>query len=125
MSIFGKRVGGGRRSASREQLPLPAVVSTINERHGVELVDLSATGARLRGPDLPPAGEALWVKIDTLSRFGLVAWSDADECGIAFDVPVRGHELARLRNEVHTATLVAGSVQKMLALQDWQTGFAR
>ena len=125
MSSFGKRAGGGRRSASREVLPLPAVVSTIDENRTVELVDLSATGARLRAERLPPAGESLWVKIDTLGRFALVVWTDEDECGIEFDVPIHGHEVRRLRQEVQIAIFVAGSMQKMLAMQDWQTGFAR
>ena len=125
MSTFGKRAGGGRRAAPRERLPLPAVISTIDERCEIELVDLSATGARLRAPRLPPEGEALWIRIDTLNRFGLIAWSAGGECGIEFDLPLASHDVARLRREVKVATVVAGGVQQMRAMQDWQTGFAR
>jgi PilZ domain len=125
VSVFGNAGGGGRRRASREELPLPAVVSTIQESRVVVLVDLSSTGVRLRGSNLPPEGEALWVKIENVRRFGLVAWSEHGECGVEFDIPIRGHEASRLRKEVQVATLLAGSVQQMLALQDWETGFAR
>ena len=125
MSTFGKSAGGGRRSARRESLPLPAVVSTIEDSRVVEVVDVSATGARLRGRDLPRAGDAMWLRIEQVRRFACVSWSELGECGVEFDVPLGAHEVVRLRQDVHVATVIAGSMQQMLAMQDWQTGFAR
>ena len=104
---------------------MPAVVSTVEESRAVVLVDLSATGARLRGRELPRAGESLWVKIDSVRRFGLVCWSTGRECGVEFDDAILPFELSRLRSEIKRATLTSGPLDRRLAQQDWETGFAR
>ena len=64
---FGKQGGGGRRGAPREAAPLLAVYTTVTKSHEVVLVDVSSTGARLRGPNLPEAGDELFVSVE--SRF--------------------------------------------------------
>lgn len=125
MTAFGKCGGGGRRRASREELPLAAVVGTTKENRVMVLVDLSTTGARLRGPALPHAGEALTLKIDCVRAFGLVAWSEHGECGVEFDAPILPFEVDRLRCEAKLATLTCGSVEQRMALDDWVTGMAR
>jgi hypothetical protein len=118
--MFGKRFGGGRRVAAREKLPLPAVVSTIENSIVAELVDLSSTGARLRGEDLPTAGTLLCLMLDCVRAFGCVAWSTDDECGVSFEEPLANFELSRLRREVTLASLVWRNVDERLAARDWQ-----
>ena len=125
MSIFGKKSGGGRRAAQREKLPLPAMVSTIENTAIAELLDLSSTGAKLKGLALPPEGEVLSLKLDCVRAFGQIAWRTADECGVHFDVPLAPFELARLRREVSVTSVIWGSVDERLAARDWHTGFAR
>lgn len=103
MRIFGRKFGGGRRAAVREKLPLAALVSTIENSVLAEIIDLSSTGARLRGIDLPPVGSALSLRLDCIPAFGNVVWSTEAECGVEFDTKLSNFELARLRREVKVA----------------------
>lgn len=124
MRAFGKAVGGGRRRASREPLPIPAVVSRIEQRQVAVLVDFSSTGARLRGSQLPPVGEPVSLTIDCVRAFGAVAWREDDLCGVAFDTPLPRFEVDRLRREA-TATLAFSTIDEKLAVDDWMSGVAR
>ena len=125
MTAFGKCGGGGRRRASREELPLAAVIGTTKENKVAVLVGLSATGARLRASNLPRAGDAMTLKIDCVRAFGVVAWSEYGECGVEFDTPIFPFEVERLRREARSATLTSGNIEQRLALADWETGLAR
>ena len=53
MNAFGKASGGGRRGADRQTAPLMVLVSTLSRTLEAVLVDLSATGARITGGELP------------------------------------------------------------------------
>lgn len=125
MRIFGKKIGGGRRSAAREELPLPAVVSTVDNSIVAEVVDLSATGARLKGTQLPSPGAVVSLKLDCVHAFGTVAWCRGEECGVAFEVPLASFELSRLRREVVVASVFWQSVDERLAARDCRYGVAR
>jgi hypothetical protein len=125
MRIFGKKIGGGRRAASREKFPLPAVLSTVENSALAELVDLSMTGARLKGAHLPSPGAAVSLRLDCVHVFGTVAWLQEEECGISFDVPLANFEFARLRREVAVASVVWSSVDERIAARDWHYGVAR
>jgi hypothetical protein len=123
MSSFGKRKGGGRRSAARLSAPLIAVVTTFRESRSAVLVDVSSTGAKLRGRNLPAVSEDLFVTIDGTMAFGTVAWEDGDERGVAFDEPLRPGDEARLRDKVaHSRGLPPEFRQ---AFEDWTQGLAR
>lgn len=125
MTAFGKCGGGGRRRASREELPLAAVIGTTRENKVAVLVDLSTTGARLRASNLPRPGEAMTLKIDCVRAFGIVAWAARGECGVEFETPIFPFEVERLRREAKVATLTCGNVEQRLALADWEAGLAR
>ena len=125
MPMFGKRIGGGRRGASREKLPMPAMLSTIDNYHMTTVVDLSSSGARMRGDKLPPVGFSVVLKLDCVRAFGVVVWSTGGECGVAFDDPLSKFELERLRREVKLASLAWRSVDEKLACEDWTSGIAR
>lgn len=127
---FGKAVGGGRRGATREPLPLAAVVSRAEPRQSAVLVDLSSSGARLRGSGLPPVGEAVSVNVDGMHALGFVAWAEDDLCGVAFDAPLSRFEIDRLRRDaaraaVATATLGFGGMEEKLSVEDWISGLTR
>ena len=124
MHRFGKSKGGGRRRAPREALPMPAVLSTIRTNRLAVLVDLSATGAKLGGPGLPAAGEALSLKIDCVRAFGIVAWSEDGHCGVQFDPPLPSFEVDRLRRDMSSATLTY-SLDERIAMDEWAMGAAR
>ena len=102
MSAFGKSKGGGRRSVPRANAPLVAIITTLQGSHSAELVDVSATGARLRGASLPEVGEELFVAVDQVIGFGEVAWSKGNERGLAFDPHLTSDEEQQLRSKVKT-----------------------
>jgi hypothetical protein len=125
MRAFGKSNGGGRRGAARRIAPLPAVFVTIARRAKAAVIDISCTGARLSGRDLPPQGEEMELKVEEVRVFGIVAWSGNDECGVAFDAPLMPFEVDRLRRKAGIPTLATLSVEDRLALESWLVGASR
>ena len=125
MVSFGKCSGGGRRGAQRSPALLPALLMTVARSQSVVLVNVSGTGARLRGPNLPAAGDDLLLKIDAVEVFGTVQWATSDLCGLAFDRPLPEAQVARLRAEAKLARLTKLTPEERLAMQDWTLGLAR
>jgi hypothetical protein len=123
MTTFGKRNGGGRRRAHRETLPLVAVFTTRTRSHHGVLVDLSSTGARLRGTDLPEMGEDLMLSIEGVLTYGTVAWSRLGYCGIAFDGPLPAGTMQMLEQRAAEARGLPPEMKA--ALDDWTLGLAR
>ncbi|WP_205481575.1 PilZ domain-containing protein [Sphingomonas arenae] len=121
MLDFGRCGGGGRRKARRIGAPLLGHYTTVLKRRSIVLVDLSCTGARIRGNDLPALDEELVVHAEGLSAFGAVAWSDADECGIRFDLPLDATEVEKVREKAPRGM----SPQARAAFDDWNLGVAR
>jgi hypothetical protein len=120
---FGKRGGGGRRGAPREAAPLIAVYTTVTRSHEVVLVDVSSTGARLSGPNLPEAGEQLFVSVENIKAFGTVVWVEPPGFAIEFDSPLAPAELRTLSNKVK---LGAGfSPEERAAIEGWILGVDR
>jgi hypothetical protein len=86
-------------------------------------VNVSTTGARLRGSDLPQEGEELLLSVDSVRAFGTVVWSESGECGVAFDTPLAIEEAEALR---YRAAKTAGFTPELkAALDDWTLGLAR
>ena len=123
MLEFGKCEGGGRRSCPRETGPLTAVVSTVTLSRSAVLLDVSRTGARLEGFDLPALGEELFVCVDTVRAFGCVRWASGDQIGVVFDEPLEADELALLHQRVTSGARLPLEVKEALDL--WTTGMAR
>lgn len=103
MRIFGKSLGGGRRSASRDQAIALAILSTVEEDRRVALINVSKRGARLAAPDLPRKGEDVIFRADAVESFGRVVWSRNGQCGVLFEPPISASELAGLRQNVEMA----------------------
>jgi hypothetical protein len=99
MSTFGKAKGGGRRKTERTQTPLLGTLSTVGNNYRFGLVNLSSTGARVRAPYLPSAGEEVIFRADSVQSFGQVVWAHDGECGVAFEAPIFAGEVQRLRQE--------------------------
>ena len=123
MSIFGKRKGGGRRSASRTPVPLIAVVTTLAESQSAIVVDVSSTGIRLHGADLPRKGEELFVNVEGVMAFGTVAWAADQQRGIEFDSPLCSGTEQMLRHKVAQAAGLPPEIKA--AYDDWTLGVAR
>jgi len=123
MIAFGKRKGGGRRSAARSTAPLIAVFTTCARSRSAIIADVSSSGVRLRGPDLPKMGEDLVVAMETVEAFGSVVWSDHGECGIAFDQPLALESEQLLQSKVRLARELPLDIQA--AFDNWIIGSGR
>lgn len=122
---FGRRAGGGRRKAPREPVQVQAIVATVTWSTPLVLLDISKTGARLRGSDLPRLLEEVMVGAGRVRAFGTVVWREGDECGVAFDNPVDGLCVYDLRRETTFVSVTARSLEEKLAAEDWLSGMAR
>lgn len=125
MTTFGKCGGGGRRRSQRSPADLPALVTTVARSQPVVLMNVSATGARLRGTDLPDEGGDLMLTIDSTKTFATVQWRRGDLCGVAFEQPLGELQVHRLRAEASRAQLTRLTPEQRLAMQDWTVGLAR
>jgi hypothetical protein len=120
---FGKRDGGGRRSAKRVTAPLPAVLITMSDRHPAILFDISEVGARLRARDAPKKGREVFLQVGDVDVYAHVVWRNGDICGLRFCDPIRGFD-------IHQLAFEAGNKGRMSAAQkggadDWKNGVAR
>ena len=123
MRKFGKKEGGGRRSAAREDAPLTAVLTTVTYSQSVFVVDVSCTGARLRGDYLPSKGEEIMLSIEKVRAFGFVVWSRRGECGVRFDLQLEPLDIHDLRQRVRERAGLPRELRD--ALEDWNEGLAR
>ena len=121
--MFGKCEGGGRRLSVRERAPLIAVFTTLTRSHDAVLIDISRTGARLSGDDLPLHGEDFILSIEGIRSFGSVVWSSEGECGVAFDGPLPEADFERLHDKVARCRGFTAGLNA--AYEDWMAGFAR
>lgn len=120
---FGKSYGGGRRLAQREAVPVLVSFTRLTGTCSAVLVDVSRTGARLSGDNLPHEGEELVVTMDRLKTFARVAWSGGGQCGLTFDLPLPPEEIHRLKQNVAAAAGWAPELRA--AYEDWRAGAAR
>jgi hypothetical protein len=125
MRAFGRSNGGGRRSASRALAPLPAVFMTIARTDTAAVIDISCSGVRLRGRGFPSRCDEMELKVEEVRVFGIVAWAEDDECGVAFEAPLMPFEVDRLRRKAGVPRLATLSVEDRLALETWLVGDAR
>ena len=122
MRHFGKATGGGRRSAQREEAPVLVVYYTLSRSASADLVNVSSTGARIRGEALPAKGEELVMTMEGVRTYGTVMWSIEDECGITFDRPLLPGSLQRLRQCVATWGGLSPDLKE--AFEQWTLGIA-
>lgn len=99
MPSFGKRVDvpGGRRRTIRQRVVLVGSATTMEGTRSVVLDDICATGARLRGRDLPAKGAEMIVKVGSTDIFASVAWNVKDQCGITFDTVLNQNGVQQLK----------------------------
>lgn len=125
--VFGKRIDipiGGRK-AVREELVIRASIMTMADRINVDLLDISKTGARLRGQGLPPRGQEVLALFGRLEAFATVVWVKADQCGLQFDIPLSEKAVAIVESERVPVSMAGLDADTVLAASDWQNGLAR
>lgn len=125
MRGFGKSRGGGRRSSARSPMPMLAVIMTVTKTRNMVVADLSCTGIRLSGDDVPQKGELLEIRLDKVGAFGVVVWSARGQCGVAFEPPLREFDVETLRQRTGRASLSKMSPEDRQALDEWLLGVSR
>lgn len=122
---FGKRAGGGRRSAKRVDAPLPALLVTMSDRHRALLYDISSEGAHLRAQEPPPRGSELFLQVEGLEIYAQVIWRRGEHCGLKFDGPLPPYELHLLTIEAGKGTRAKLTPSQKGGADDWTAGVAR
>ena len=124
---FGKRIDkpGGHRRAVRDDALIRVAMMTLTETVGVDLLDLSTSGAKLRGRDLPTPGQEVVVLLGRLEAFGSVVWRDEDECGVHFDVQLTENARSMVESERGPNYLATSDGEGSLSACDWFSGLAR
>ncbi len=121
MPMFGRRIDGvdGRRSAIREPMLLSAAILTLNRSFSAIIVNVSATGARLRGCRDVSQGDDLWIKVGVIDALATVAWAEEGQCGVTFDAALSDADLDHLRKEAKNTLVTRLTPQERLAAQGW------
>ena len=124
---FGKRIDkpGGSRRALRENILVRVAMMTTTDSMSVDLLDLSKTGAKLQGQNLPAPGQEVIVLVGRLEAFGSVVWRDQTQCGVHFDVALSDNAVAIVESERGPSKLLGIGSEVMLACADWENGLAR
>ena len=85
-----------RRAYPRVGVALPAFLHVNGERQSVQLLDVSAGGAKLRSTLGLPAGAAVVLDCGTLKRAAVVRWQNDGLVGLCFDSELDNREVSAL-----------------------------
>src|SRR5678815_1648191 len=85
-----------RRAYPRVEVALPAFLQAEGERHAVQILDLSAGGAKLDCPASLPTGTAVTLDCGTLGRTAVVRWQTAGVLGLCFDSELDPRDVSAL-----------------------------
>ena len=121
MNMVGDRFRN-RRRASRASVLLPASVVTMNAYQFLEVVNLSPSGAKLRGSPLPEVGKAAMFRLDGFQLLCKVVWSKDELCGVRFDELMPPRILQGFRGAGSTAKLDMLTPAEQQAAEEWNGG---
>lgn len=85
-----------RRVYPRVPVALPAFLQADGVRHSVQILDLSAGGAKLDCAASLPTGTAVILDCGTLGRGAVVRWRSAGVLGLCFDSELDAREVSAL-----------------------------
>lgn len=85
-----------RRRAKRDELGISVSMLSTTQSRVVFMLDVSRTGARISGLNLPAAGKDVLLKIADVELFGTIIRAKEGEAAIAFDRAIGEAELERL-----------------------------
>jgi hypothetical protein len=86
-----------QRSVPRAMSGRPASLADDDRRYLVTLVDVSRTGARMTGAEMPESGDDVLFRAGDLEMLATVVRSGANECAIDFATPIAAEEVQRLQ----------------------------
>lgn len=85
-----------RRVYPRVTVALPAFLQANGERHAVQILDLSAGGAKLNCTASLAVGTAVILDCGTLGRGAVVRWQNGSLLGLCFDSELDAREVSAL-----------------------------
>lgn len=85
-----------RRAHPRVSVALPAFLDADGERHHVQILDLSAGGAKLSCLFAFANGAGVTLDCGTFGRTAVVRWQNGPVLGLCFDTELDGREMAAL-----------------------------
>ena len=99
-----------RRVYPRVSVALPAFLQANGGRQAVQILDLSAGGAKISCPISLASGTAVTLDCGTLGRSAVVRWQNGDLLGICFDSELDSREVSALvaRSTALAARMKAG-----------------
>ena len=111
-----------RRRAPRASVLLPASVVTMSAYQYLEVLNLSPTGAKLRGSPHPDIGKTAMFRLEGFQMLCRVVWAKGDLCGVRFDELIPPRVLAHLREAGNTAKLGMLTPDEQQAAEEWTVG---
>ena len=85
-----------RRLYPRVEVALPAFLQAEGERHFVQLLDVSAGGAKLNCSISIPVGTAVVLDCGTLGRGAVVRWQNGELLGLCFESELGARDVSAL-----------------------------
>lgn len=126
MGAFGRKglsqaqaVATEKRAKDRATVTLPGNLDTTIARRKVTLVDVSAIGAQVSGPQLPPIGSFVLLRVGSATAFATVIWQRDEECGLQFDSPLADQAIAKFRAEAHEAAELGLNAEQLRVKHYW------
>jgi len=111
-----------RRRSPRASILLSASVVTMAAYRYFDLINLSATGAKLRGAEMPEVGKTALFRLDPFQALCKVVWVRDELCGIRFEELLSPRLLAHFRKAGDTAQLGMLTPAEQQAKEEWTDG---
>ena len=86
-----------RRKSKRDPMGIQVSLHSITQSRVALLLDVSTTGARIRGNELPGVGKDVLLKIAGVELFGTFVRTEGRDSAMTFDRPIGHRELEKLR----------------------------
>lgn len=85
-----------RRVYPRTPVALPASLTADGKRHAVQLLDVSAGGAKLNCPARLVVGATIMLDCGSLARSAVVRWQNGELLGVCFSTELNERDVAAL-----------------------------
>ena len=85
-----------RRATPRVPVALPASLQSGSDRHSVQLLDVSAGGAKLTCAASIVVGTAVTLDCGSLARAAVIRWQNGAIMGLMFDSELEAHVVSAL-----------------------------
>lgn len=96
MPTFGK-LNERQRSMPRAKAGRRASLASADKKYLLTLVDVSRTGARLNGPEIPEIGEDVLFRAAEVEMLATVVRAAEQECAVDFATPIATPEVQSLQ----------------------------